>query len=251
MKQIKSLSVFFLCYNDKNTIANLIETALSILKDIADDYEVVVVDDGSTDGSGQILESLAKKCPELRITHHEKNLGYGAAIKTGLKLCKKELIFYTDGDGQYDINEIQKLLEFIDGVDVVNGFLYKRRDPFYRIVLGRIYQLLLRLLFKIPISYIDCDFRLFKKYVIDNLNLESNGGFVCAEMIKKIIDRGYRIKEVAIHHYPRLNSKSQFFKWRNIYRLLFDCFKFYLKDTWNIDKNSSLKIFGSNKYAFT
>ena len=224
---VKSISVIFLCYNDEKTIGGLVEEAVNILQDLVSDYEVIVVNDGSTDGSYRILENLAGRYLKFKAVHHAKNRGYGAAIKSGFRASTKELIFYTDGDGQYDVKEIVKLLTVIDEADVVNGFLYRRADPVYRIILGKIYQVLLYGLLKIKVRHVDCDFRLFKKKVIDAIDLESDGGFVCAEMIKKIADKGYKIKEIPVQHYRRKNGRSRFFNIKNIYGLITSFIKFY------------------------
>jgi glycosyltransferase involved in cell wall biosynthesis len=178
--------------------------------------------------SGDILDELVKRYPCLRVINHGKNKGYGQAIKTGLRSCTKEMIFYTDGDGQYDVKEMPHLLESIEGFDMVNGYIDKRSDPFYRITLGKIYAKLLKIILNINIRYVDCDYRLFKRCVIGDLKLESDGGFICAEMLKRIIDRGYKIKEVRVSHYARKSGKSQFFRVRNITGLLMDFARFSL-----------------------
>ena len=229
----ESLSVFFLCYNDEASIGLLVESAMRILKSVSDDFEVIVVNDGSTDSSYKILEGLSRKYPRFRAVHHKANRGYGAAIKTGFKSCRNDLIFYTDGDGQYNMEEIIKLLGVLDGADMVNGYLYSRSDPFYRIVLGKVYQALLRSILRINIKYIDCDFRLFRRHVIDNIKLDSDGGFICAEMMKKISDKGYIIKEVTVSHYSRKSGRSEFFNVRNVFKLLSDFAKFCALDRHN------------------
>lgn len=224
----EGISVFFLCYNDEATIGMLVDDAVRVLKEITDNYEVIVVNDGSADRSFSILEQLTKKHRVLKIVNHEMNRGYGAAIKNGLKASSKGLIFYTDGDGQYDVKELPKLLNSINGFDMVNGYISKRSDPFYRILLGKIYAALLKKILAINMRYVDCDYRLFKRHVIKDLNLDSDGGFICAEMLKKIIDKGYKIKEVPVSHYPRRSGSSQFFRVRNISKLLLDFIEFNL-----------------------
>lgn len=232
--KVDNISVFFLCYNDESTIGALVEEAIKVLQNISGDFEVIVVDDGSVDNSRSVLEELKNKYgARFRPVYHGSNKGYGAAIKTGFKSCKNDLVFYTDGDGQYDISEIVKLLRAIDGADMVNGYLCHRSDPFYRIALGKIYQTLLRLILCININYVDCDFRLFRRHVIDSIKLDSNGGFICAEMMKRISERGYKIKEVAVHHYARKSGRSQFFNIRNVSKLVSEFVAFCAKEVFN------------------
>ncbi len=219
MKLKESITAFFPAYNDEATIGRIVQETNSTLKEITDDYEIIVVDDGSEDGTKEICNRLAEKNPRIRVIHHEHNRGYGGALKTGFSNARKDLIFYTDGDGQYDVKELKKLVPFIKNADVVNGYKIKRQDPVYRRVLGRIYFWVAKILFNIRLKDIDCDFRLIRRLIFNNIELESNSGVICVEMMKKIQDAGYRIKEVEIHHYPRVSGRSQFFRLNRILHL--------------------------------
>lgn len=230
MKLKESITAFFPAYNDEATIGKIIQETNSILKEIADDYEIIVVDDGSKDRTKELCNELAEKNPRIRVIHHEHNRGYGGALKSGFANARKDLIFYTDGDGQYDVKELKKLAPFIQDADVVNGYKMKRQDPIYRKVLGRIYFWAAKILFKIRLKDIDCDFRLMRRSIFDNIELGSNSGVICVEMMKKIQDAGYRIKEVEIHHYPRVSGRSQFFRINHILRL----FKELTRQWWRL-----------------
>ena len=216
----ESISVFFPLYNDEATVEKLVNDATSLLKTTADDYEVILVNDGSIDNTGEICNRLANENAKINVIHHEKNKGYGAALKAGFTNATKELVFYTDGDGQYDVKELSKLLPYIHEADVVTGYKIKRNDPFYRRILGRIYHWTARFLFCLRVKDIDCDFRLLRRSIFNNITLESDSGVICVEMMKKIQSAGYKIKEVPVHHYPRISGRSQFFRAKNILKVM-------------------------------
>ncbi|MBI2845886.1 MAG: glycosyltransferase family 2 protein [Chloroflexi bacterium] len=223
-----SVSVFFPAYNDGGTIASMVITAFLILQEISDDYEVIVVNDGSQDYTPHILEELAGKYEGLRIIHHQKNRGYGGALKTGFKSATKDLIFYTDGDAQYDARELKLLLPALkEGVDMVNGYKISRSDPWYRILLGRIYHWVAALSFGLKVRDVDCDFRLMRRHIFDRVQLESNSGVICVEMMKKIQDAGFVIAEVPVHHYHRAYGRSQFFNFRRLFRVGIDLLRLW------------------------
>jgi len=215
-----SISVFFPVYNDEKTIPKLVAEIIPILNSISKDYEVILVEDGSPDNSAEVVDQLTKKYENVRVIHHEKNKGYGGALRSGICNSTKELIFYTDGDGQYDVKEIQRLLPLIEKADVVNGYKIKRSDALYRIFFGGLYNLGTRILFNIRLKDIDCDFRLFRKYVFKDIKLRSDTGVICVEMMKKIQEKRFRIKEVPVHHYPRLSGTSAFFNFKRIFAVL-------------------------------
>ncbi|MAG19821.1 hypothetical protein CL618_00095 [archaeon] len=223
-----SISAFFPAYGDEKTIGKMVLDMREVLEKISDDYEIIVVDDGGPDRSGEIADELSKKYKEVKVIHHEKNRGYGGALKSGFYNSSKELVFYTDGDAQYDVKEINKLLPYIEDYDVVNGYKIKRHDPFYRIVLGRIYHHFVKLLFNLKIKDVDCDFRLIKRKVFDVIKLEEDGGIICVELVKKLNKNKFRIKEVPVHHYAR-DGGSQFFKLSRILRVFRDVVKLRFK----------------------
>ncbi len=208
MKNKPSITVFFPCYNDAGTIASMIIMTFCVLRQLSDDYEVIVVNDDSHDHSQEILEELRSKYPKLRIIRHEENKGYGGALKSGFANASKDFVFYTDGDAQYNVKEIVSLVSAMDrDVDMVNGYKITRSDPLLRIIIGRLYHWIVKIAFGIRLKDIDCDFRLMRKSVLDKVKLESNTGVICVELIKKIQSAGFRIKQVPVHHYHRAYGK--------------------------------------------
>jgi glycosyltransferase involved in cell wall biosynthesis len=213
------LSVFFPAYNDSGTIASLVISALRTARRLTDDFEIIIVNDGSADGTADIADELARTYPEVKVVHHEKNRGYGGALRTGFSTATRDLVFYTDGDAQYDPTEMVVLWEaFNESVDLINGYKISRSDPLHRIVIGRIYHHTVKLLFGLRVSDVDCDFRLMRRAIFDRVLLEKNSGVICLEMMKKIQDAGYRIAEVPVHHYHRAHGRSQFFNFRRLFK---------------------------------
>ena len=217
-----SISIFFPMYNDEHTIESLIQETISALRPITNDYEIIIIDDSSEDATGNIADRICLENNSIRVIHHNENRGYGGAVKSGLAHCSKNLIFYTDGDKQYDVRELKKLLAKIKEADVVTGYKIERCDPFYRIIIGNIYRSIVNNLFGLKIKDSTCDFRLFKKEAIDSIKIESNSGFICIEMMKKIQEKGYKIAEVGVHHFPRNFGNSQSFKLRRIISMIKD-----------------------------
>lgn len=213
-----SISVFFPCYNDAGTIATMVIRAIQTLREITDDYEVIVVNDASPDDALQILNELA--CilpPTFRIIQHEQNRGYGGVIRSGIAAATKEWVFYTDGDAQYDVRELKLLAAKIsDDVDFINGWKIKRRDPLHRIIIGIVYQYFIKFIFGLKIKDVDCDFRLMRRAIFEVIELESHTGTITFELVKKVQDAGYRLVEVPVHHFYRQYGESQFFNVRRV-----------------------------------
>jgi glycosyltransferase involved in cell wall biosynthesis len=218
-KKISGLSIFFPAYNDGGTIPSMVLTAQIAVREITNDYEIIVVNDGSQDHTPLVLAELEKQIPQLRVIHHPQNRGYGAALRTGFASASKEWIFYTDGDAQYNPLELHLLVEALrDGVDVVNGWKISRNDPFIRILLGSIYNFGVKLAFGLRLKDVDCDYRLMRRSIFSAIELESNTGSICVEMIKKIQDAGFKFAEVPVSHYHRQYGYSQFSNWRRLLR---------------------------------
>ncbi len=230
MKEQRSISAFFPCYNDGGTIASMVALTDLTLKGLTNDYEILVVDDGSSDHSRAILEELEKKYDRLKVIYHEENKGYGGALKAGFYSATKEFLFYTDGDFQYDVSEITKLLpEMKDNIDIVNGYKVGRADRFYRKIIGRTYHWIMKLMFGFKIRDVDCDFRLIRRSVFDKIRLEYNTGVICVEMVKKMQDAGFQFAEVPVSHYFRAYGKSQFFNFNRIFNTGRDILKLWWK----------------------
>jgi glycosyltransferase involved in cell wall biosynthesis len=224
------LSIFFPAYNDAGTIASLVIVAHMTARGITDDHEVIVVDDGSPDHTGALLDELAKTYGWLKVIHHAKNRGYGGALRSGFTAASKELVFYTDGDAQYDPRELATLMGALSAdVDFVNGYKISRHDPFHRIVIGRAYHWFVKIAFGLKLRDVDCDFRLVRRSVFDKVTLTRSSGVICVELMKKVQDHGYRIAEVPVHHYHRSYGKSQFFNLPRVARTLADLFRLWLE----------------------
>lgn len=229
-KKKYTISALFPVYNDWATISSMVLQVNGILEKIAEDYEIILVDDGSKILTKRILVELSKKVEKLRIITHPKNRGYGAALKSGFYNAKFDLIFYTDGDAQYNPEELALLVEkFSDNVDIVNGYKISRSDPIYRKIIGRLYHYLTKLLFGFAIRDVDCDFRLMRRKIFDDLKLEYDSGVICVEMISKITKRGYRFVEVPVHHYYRMSGRSEFFNFKRIFRVIKNLIKLWYK----------------------
>jgi glycosyltransferase involved in cell wall biosynthesis len=221
--------MFFPAYNDGGTIASLVITSMKVAATLTGDFEVIVVNDASTDDTAKILEELARLYPDrVRIVHHETNRGYGGALRTGFATASKELVFYTDGDGQYDPTEVTLLWEkMAANVDWVNGWKISRSDPLHRIIIGRIYHHIVKLLFGLKVRDVDCDFRLMRRRIFEVVRLEKSSGVICLEMMKKFQDAGFRVAEHPVHHYHRAHGTSQFFNFPRIFQTVIDVMKLW------------------------
>lgn len=223
----KGISVFFPAYNDEATIERMVLDTIPVLATVTNDYEIIIIDDGSQDNTGKIADVLAGENEQVRIIHHYENRGYGGALKSGLKNSTKELIFYTDADGQYDVRELTKLLPWIEKYDFVYGNRKRRCDPLYRVIIGNIYDLLVRTLFNLRYKDATCDFRLFKKSILNRLELRANSGAICVELLKKVQSNGFKIKTVTINHYFRKYGKSEAFRPKHVINMCMELTKFW------------------------
>ena len=226
-----SISVFFPFLNDWGTVGSLLALAISSVSKLTDDWEVIIVNDGSEKSDREALEMITSVInskfetrnsrqgkTRIRIIDHKENRGYGGALRSGFAAATKDLIFYTDCDAQYDPREFSKLFATLKpDIGMVNGYKIKRNDPIHRIIMGRLYHHLVKLAFNLPIRDTDCDFRLIRRKVFDKVKLFENTGTICVELVRKIDYHGYNIAEVPVNHFWRTSGKSQFF---NINRLL-------------------------------
>jgi len=218
LRKLPGITAVFPALNDGGTIGSMVLAARAALRTSAEEYEIIVVNNGSRDYTGLVLDDLARVLPELQVIHHPGPLGYGGALRTGFAAASKDWIFYTDGDAQYNPLELKGLVEAAtDGVDVVNGYKIARQDPWYRTVLGRLYHHTVRLLFGFHLRDVDCDFRLFRRDILEKVPLESTTGTFGLEMVKRFQDAGYRFAEVPVSHFPRRYGGSQFFNPHNLY----------------------------------
>ncbi|RIL07514.1 glycosyltransferase family 2 protein [bacterium] len=220
MERPPGISAVFPAYNDAGTIPSMVLRAVMTLRDLTDDYEVIVTNDGSADHTGAMLDELAALVPCLRVIHHPRNMGYGHALRTGFGAATKDWVFYTDGDAQYDPDELRLLHAALrPGIDIVNGYKISRNDPWHRVVVGRVYHHAMRLLFGYPIRDVDCDFRLIRRACFEAVTLTSPDGTLPLELVKKFHDAGFTFSEVPVHHFHRVYGRSQFFNWRRLVRV--------------------------------
>ena len=228
--QKPNISFFFPAYNDAGTIKKLTLKALEVLEEVANEYEIIIVNDGSFDNTGKVADDVAKKYDHVIVHHHLYNIGYGAALKTGFLTSKYDLIFYTDGDMQYNPDELKKMLPFIEDADIITGYKIKRADPWSRKLSSLFYNLVVRLFLQIRIKDVDTAFKLVKKEVIENIDISINGGFICAELFAKAAKKGYKIKQIPVSHFPRTYGNSSSFNIFFILRSILELMELW----WNI-----------------
>ena len=211
---VEAVSVFFPCYNDEATIARMVEVAVATIGRVGvEDAEVIVVNDGSSDRSADILSELMTREPLLHVVTHEANRGYGGALLSGFAASTKQWVFYTDGDGQFDPSELELLVRRASAaVDVVQGYKLRRADGMLRVVIGRVYHRFVKLMFGLRIRDTDCDFRLIRRSALDRVTLVHTTGVICVELVRKLQDSGARFTEVGVHHYRRVYGTSEFFR---------------------------------------
>lgn len=225
-----SISAFFPVYNDWATIPAMVLLVDSALKRLASEYEIILVDDGSNELTKKMLEELVPKFDKIKLITHHKNRGYGGALKSGIYSAKYDYIFYTDGDAQYNPQEIELLVDKLsDEIDIVNGYKIERNDPLYRKIMGKIYVMITRMMFGFKIRDVDCDFRLMRRRLFDDLKLEFSSGVICVEMISRLTMRGARFAEVPVNHYYRTSGKSQFFNFKRLFKTTINIFQLWRK----------------------
>lgn len=203
MKTLPSLSVVLPCYNEAGNVERVVRKIAHLLPGIAGTWEVIVVDDGSTDGTGPIADRLVAEVPGTRAVHHGANRGYGGAVRSGFSAARHEFVFLTDGDGQFDAGELSLLLPLADDADIVAGYRIRRNDPFHRSVNAFLYHLFIMVAFGLRHRDIDCAFKLIRRRVLESVTLESDGALVSAELLIKARRAGFRIVQAGVHHYPR------------------------------------------------
>lgn len=198
------LTLVLPAFNERESIGPCVSRALEVLPGLVSDFEIVVVDDGSADGTSDVLRPLLDEHhPRLRVLRHERNAGYGAALRTGFAAANGALVFYTDSDNQFDIAELAGLIPLLDEADVAVGFRVYRFDPVIRIFLSWGYNVLVRLLFRVRVHDVDCSFKLFRREVIDSFTLGSTDFFVDTELLARSRKAGFVIVEKGVRHYPR------------------------------------------------
>jgi glycosyltransferase involved in cell wall biosynthesis len=225
MTEKPAISLFFPVYNDENTVRIVAEKAIRILEEVSVDYEIIIINDASPDNSGNIANEMASRYTKIKVIHHEKNQGYGAAIITGLKHSKFEFICFTDGDDEYDIADFKKLIKLKDFYDLIITFRYVRIYSTWRIFVSKLYNILLRFLFKTRYRDISTGLRMIRKSLANELDLCSTSPFIGAEITVKSMLKGYRVGEVGIQTFPRKFGRGASVTSANIWKTIKDMYK--------------------------
>ena len=224
------ISVFFPAYNEEANIGALCLKTASVLKKIAGAWEVIAVNDGSRDRTAAVVEALHKKQPRIRVVSHKANAGYGAAVKTGFISAKHEWIFFTDGDGQFNVEEMASFLPYLKDHDLVVGYRIDRADPFMRKANAKAWGTLVRFLFRLKgVRDIDCAFKFVRKDVFKKFKLETTGAMISTELLVKSSKNGLRIMELGVKHYPRRAGVQTGAKLSVIARAFKELFSYFIK----------------------
>jgi len=202
------IAVALPAYNEQESLPRTVPRFVRALRNVTDDFEVVIVNDGSSDRTAEVVNDLSREYPEVRLVQHPVNLGYGAAVWTGITSGQKEFVFFTDADGQFDVEELSRFLPFTGEYDLIVGYRAPRRDPPMRLVNAFGWKMFVTLMFGYVARDIDCAFKLFRRDILDVVYVESRGAAFSAEFLVKARDRGYRIKELPVTHLPREAGKA-------------------------------------------
>jgi glycosyltransferase involved in cell wall biosynthesis len=220
-----SLSVFFPCHNEQDNIERVVQQAQEVLPTISDDYEIIIVNDGSTDRTAEIADQLCQTDSHIRSVHLPENRGYGGALQSGFRAATKEWVFYTDGDGQFDLQELPTLLNHIENCDIVSCYRINRQDIALRKFNGWAWSKLVNLIFHFQIRDVDCAFKLFRRDIFDHIQMHSQGALIDAEILARAHRAGYRITQCGVHHYPRTAGEQSGANVKVILRAFKELFK--------------------------
>jgi glycosyltransferase involved in cell wall biosynthesis len=206
----RSISVFFPAYNECTNLGTVVTETRRVLQELDLDYEIIIVDDGSTDGTSALADDLAREEPRVRVVHHESNRGFGVALGSGLRSATKELVFYTDADNQFNVDELKVFLPALEDVDMVLGYRLRRQDPWARLVVARVYNWMIRLLFGLRVRDIDCSFKLFRRSLVADIDVRSQTGLGDAEILIKALKAGARVRELPVSHFRRMRGTTTY-----------------------------------------
>ncbi|HEY5039360.1 MAG TPA: glycosyltransferase family 2 protein [bacterium] len=229
MPKVPSLSVFFPAYNEEANVENMVHLAQKVLSEVAEKWEIIPVNDGSKDKTGEIIDRLAKEDPHVHPVHHPVNKGYGGAVISGYNAAKYDLVFFTDGDLQFDLREITLLIEKLDEGDLILGYRKNRRDPTMRKLNAFMWGSLVKFLFGFQVKDVDCAFKMMKRKVIDKVQLSAGGAMVSTELLARSNKAGFRFVEVGVTHYPRVAGTQTGANLKVILRAFRELFKLYNK----------------------
>ncbi len=249
---VRELSVFFPAYFDENNIDRLVPTAVDVLESLElDDYEILIIEDGSPDNTAQVADELAKRFEKVRVIHHEKNLGYGATLKDGFNSAKFDWVFYTDGDCQFDIRELRKFVPLTQTSDLVIGFREHKQYSWFRKLTSRVYNRLVRALFGLRVIDINCAFKLLPKSLFNSMTIASSQGFIDAEILIHAYRMGLSVTQVSVTHYQRTEGVAAAARPSVIIETWLETMKFWLaqKSTFSVTNPGARKLVTPVKLA--
>ena len=229
MNKVKSISLMFPLYKDRSTVKLMIKKSVKVLKKLKKKYEIIIVDDGCPQNSGKLAKEISKKYSNVKVFFHKKNLGYGAALKNGFKKFKNDWIFMIDGDNEYDVNDLFRLVKASENYDLVITYRYKKKYTTSRILISWIYNAILRLIFNLKFRDISTGSRFVSRKLVKRIKLRSNSPFVGAELAIKAELAGYKVSEIGIHTYPRTFGTGSSVSFKNILLTLKDMFLLFLR----------------------
>ena len=222
------ISFFCPAYNDEHNIEGVVASATEVLRDAARDYEILIIEDGSPDRTGAVADELSRRYDRVTVIHHPHNRGYGAALKTGFRRARFEYVAYTDGDHQFDVAELRKMLPLLEqGADVVTGYRTNRAVSRARRLQSRVFGFLIKRLFDVRADDVHCALKIYRKRVLDSIDIESDSSFVDAEILIKAAAQGFRIEQVGVTHYPRRHGKASGARPGVVLRTAADMLRYY------------------------
>ena len=226
---VPSISVFFPCYNEQANVQRTVNQALEVLQNLGAEFEVIIVNDGSEDETGKIADAISGQNPNVKVVHHETNLGYGAALQSGFRAATKKIVFYTDVDGQFDIKELPPLIPLMRNYDIVSCYRINRQDNIIRRINGYFWTKLVCLLFGLKLKDIDCAFKLYKRQIFNEITICSKGALIDTEILARAVRKGYTITQEGVHHYPRTAGAQTGANLKVVCRAFVELFKLYRK----------------------
>jgi glycosyltransferase involved in cell wall biosynthesis len=228
-----SVTVFFPCYNEEANVERTTLSALQTCERLFNDYEIIIVNDGSRDMTGQIADRLASEHKHVRAVHNSPNLGYGGALQRGFREATKDWVFYTDGDGQFDFDEMENLPPLLDKFDLISAYRMDRKDPLMRKLNAKMWGKLVNLVFGMRLRDVDCAFKLYPRQLFEQIEMKSMGALIDTEILAKATNLGYRIGQIGVHHYPRTAGEQTGANFKVILRAFKELFKLrrHIKET--------------------
>lgn len=225
--RLSGLSVFLPSHNEEANVERVVRAYLAELPNVAGDYEIIVVNDGSRDRTGEVAARLAAENPRVKVVNHEVNCGYGGAVISGIRASSMPYVMLSDGDGQFDPRDVEKLAAFMPEYDVVVGRRVRRADHLMRRINGKAWTLLVRVVLGVTISDIDCGFKMFKRELLEGMELRAHGAMISTELMARLQGRGARIKEVDVQHLPRTAGEQSGANLRVVARAFRELFVLY------------------------